>query len=617
MFLYAPRSNVLDVVGSFNKDSIGRHGGSIDEESALALFNKHSETVTKAIEDLRLFREFPLMGTTNNGREISLSGVASVPEELRDDSAALYTDSTKYLPLWPFILIDSSSHTVALNLNDISNIEDANRRTTYVGAMTKEKREFATSDEDKLAIRIVAALKDKLGPLVEGQRRVVLDSFGDYEEAIRDFSGREWLFKGVKTFIESRGQSLFLIVGQPGVGKSAFMKKFPDLAKQYDPKGQLLSVSSQFFITHNNTMRNTVFACLRHIEQELQQGATVKLRSNRDEEPQSEPQKSVHRLQLLFDQICRADADYWEKPIPIFIDGVDELKPEEIKQFVEAVNSLRGIPNIRLVITSRDIAELENLQKPDRRLQLERDACHRADLFNFARCRLGRLGWNDESVKELIEKTDGYFLFLVMVIRDVQLGLLTKENLGSLPRGLEAYYKSILDLRMKDRFNHEGIGWRTVGFTILKLICVARTPLNREQLSNFCGREIAQIRQALELMQELLKQGGEHDGYRLFHLSLQEFIRTEYGDELKEANRLIIRYYEAIIDKGEYGRLDAYFFCHIQHHIEEAEEWEFLDKILLDTEVYRYQCYWTPREPEDLLALDDGTRIVFKGFLDY
>lgn len=601
-FLHAPRSQFLQAVGSFNNDSIGRHGGSFDEESALALFNKHAESVTKAVENLRLFKEFPLMGTTSDGREISLCGVSALPAELRDDSAVLYDNGSKYLSLWPFILIDSSSHTVALNLIDISNTEDANRRVTYVGAMTKEKREFATSDEDKLAIRIFAALKDKLGLLVEGPRRAVLDSFTDYEEKVRDFSGRDWLFRDVKTFIETPGQSLFLIVGQPGVGKSAFMKKFPDLAEQYDPEGRLLSVSSQFFITYNNTMRNNVVACLQHIEQELQQAATVKLRSDRDHEPQTEPQKSVYRLQILLDQIRNADPNYYDLPIPIFIDGVDELGPEEIRPFVEAVNSLRAISNIKLVITSRDIAELQNLHEPDQRLQLEKDARHRADLFHYAQSRLAVLGWEDRFVEELIEKTDRYFLYLVMVIRDVQLGQMTKEELGSLPSGLEAFYESTLKFRLQARFEHRRIGWGTLGFKILKLICIAQRPFNQRQLANFCGREIAQVRQALDLMQELLICDDEDGGYKFFHLSIQQHIESHYADELTEAHRLIVDYYRRVLPDKNGALLDDYFHRYIHEHIRAAGAFEVFEEFICNPDFHQQRVAWfvTPCENPEI-----------------
>ena len=337
-FLPAPRSRFLDAVGSFNTDySHKRHGGSLDEESAFALFNKHAESVTKALENLRPFKEFPLTGTTNEGRKISLCGVSSMPAETQNDSAAINHNGSEYLSLWPFILIDSSSHTVALNLNDISRTEDGSKRAIYVGASTNETHDLAMSDKDELAKRIFTALNDKLGHLVDGPEITPLDTFSDYEEKIRDFSGRRWLFDDIKTFIQTSGQSLFLIVGQPGTGKSTFMKKFPQLRDECEAADLDLSVSAQFFFTHDRMDRYTVERCLHHILAELEKKTGIKLRSKSEDEPHSEPERILYRLEQFFAQIQRDDESYKYLPIPIFIDGVDELKPGEIKPFVEGV----------------------------------------------------------------------------------------------------------------------------------------------------------------------------------------------------------------------------------------------------------------------------------------
>ncbi len=566
-FLSAPRSQFLQVVGSFNYDSIGRHGGSLDEESAFALFNKHAESVTKALENLRPFKEFPLTGTTNEGRKISLCGVSSMPAETQNDSAAINHNGSEYLSLWPFILIDSSSHTVALNLNDISRTEDGNKRAIYVGASTNETHDLAMSDKDELAKRIFTALNDKLGHLVDGPEITPLDTFSDYEEKIRDFSGRCWLFNDIKTFIETPVQSLFLIVGQPGTGKSTFMKKFPQLRDECQATDLDLSVSAQFFFTHDRMDRYTVERCLHHILAELEKNTSIRLRSKSENEPHSEPERILYRLEHFFPQIQKDDESYKYLPIPIFIDGVDELRPGEINPFVEAVNSLRTIPNIKLVITSRDIDELQNLHEPDQRLQLEKDPRHRADLFNYAQFRLAVLGWEDQFVRELIEKTDGIFLYLTCVINDFRNGLMTKEEIGSLPSGLEGYYESILKHRLPARFEHRRIGWNGLGFKILKLICIAQRPFNRKQLANFCDRSIRQVQQALDLMQELLICDGEDGGYKFFHLSIQEFIKSRYKGELTEAHGWIVDYYVACLKDGRDDRIDEYFCFHGYSHL--------------------------------------------------
>ncbi len=591
-FLHAPRSRFLDAVGSFNADDIGRHGGSVDEEAALALFNKHAESVTKAVENLRLFKEFPLMGTTSDGREISLCGVSSLPAELRDDSAALYDNGSKYLSLWPFILIDSSSHTVALNLNDISRTEDGNKRAIYVGASTNNSHDLAMSDIGELAKRIFAALKDKLGLLVEGPRRADLDSFADYDEKIRDFSGRRWLFDDIKTFIETPVQSFFLIVGQPGTGKSTFMKKFPQLRDERQATDLDLSVSAQFFFTHDRMDRYTVERCLHHILAELEKSTGIRLRSKSENEPHLEPERILYRLEQFFAQIQQDDESYKYLPIPIFIDGVDELKPGEIKPFVEAINSLRSIPNIKLVITSRDIDELQNLHEPDQRLQLEKDPRHRADLFNYAQFRLSVLGWEDQFVRELIEKTDGIFLYLTCVINDVRNELMVKEEIGSLPSGLEGYYESILKHRMPARFAAHGIDWEDVGFRILKLICVAGRSLSRRELAHFCGQDMQHVARPLDLLRELLRFDNKPGEVDFFHLSLRDYIAKHYEEELEDAHKLIVNFYRRALEKHGSGRLDDYFHRYIHEHIKAAGALDIFEELVCNPNFHQQRVAW-------------------------
>jgi hypothetical protein len=340
-------------------------------------------------------------------------------------------------------------------------------------------------------------------------------------ERVRSIVGREFVRTAVRDLLMSPSfpSGYILIRGEPGIGKTSIMCALAN-------EGGYLH---HFNIEPQNIRSSRSF--LENICAQL----VVRHKLNHPTLPPSAGENSAFLSQLLAEAAATAD-----KPIVILVDAIDEAEsdsdnanrlylPPTLPDHVYFIVSSREQADYRLFVDRREDIYLrdddpENLT--DVRLFiadfLERNA-------NAMRGRVESWGITvDAFVDELVERSQGNFMYLVHVLNDIRDGRLTRktiESISALPRGLQAYYqRNWRAMRAQDRARFEQIFE-----PVLRLLATVREPVSLDYLQDLTRLDSARIREVIESWQQFLNPVEEEGElrYRIYHLSFQNFLAEE------------------------------------------------------------------------------------------
>ncbi|EEU43619.1 uncharacterized protein NECHADRAFT_11637, partial [Fusarium vanettenii 77-13-4] len=262
------------------------------------------------------------------------------------------------------------------------------------------------------------------------------------------------------TWLESKGQPIYWIAGKPGSGKSTLMKFIAsdesptrDSLKQWQPDVQVLS---HYFWLAGSPMQNNIkgFLCslVYQVLSRDMSSSLALLESNPDIKRKSgaadwDPTELGRILLSLAYQPGKAFC--------IFIDGLDELSPEESpRDLIDIITKLQS-PQVKLCLSSRPEPAMRMylghyptlpmhafIRDDIRRYAegiLNRAMSHRNDVFEVNRL-----------VNEVSSEADGVFLWAVLVARSLERGIekgdslqLLEERLHQMPKSLSELYSSM------------------------------------------------------------------------------------------------------------------------------------------------------------------------------
>ena len=340
-------------------------------------------------------------------------------------------------------------------------------------------------------------------------------------ERVRSFVGREFVRNAVKALLMSSTfpSGYILIRGEPGIGKTAVMCALAN-------EGGYLH---HFNIAPQNIRSSRAF--LENICAQL----VVRYGLSHPTLPPSVGEDSAFLSQLLAEA-----ADVADKPIVILVDAIDEAEnsahdanrlflPPTLPEGVYCIISSREQVDYRLLVDRREDIYLR-----------DDDPANLADIRLFvmgflerdAETMHGRVAsWNVTSeafVDELVDRSQGNFMYLVHVLGDIRDGRLTPNNIESikkLPRGLQAYYqRNWRTMRSQDpsRFDQ-------VFEPVLRLLATVREPVTLDYLEDLTRLDPARIREVIASWRQFLNETEEAGSplYRVYHLSFQDFLAEE------------------------------------------------------------------------------------------
>lgn len=386
---------------------------------------------------------------------------------------------------------------------------------------------------DRLVAGIDAAVGGKPLPLRRWHHCLpILDFATQLHEKRQGFVGRDWLIDEIDAWRNaSSSERALLIVGDPGIGKSAFVAEMIHL-----------NLSDRVLAYHvcraddPETLRPSTFlmsltgmiACRLPAFAELLEAPHFQELFD----PETLPERPAH----VFDQGLIAALHQLPAPPDgiryLLIDALDEAlnAVEGQLDIVSLVKSrLERFPAwLRIVATTRREPDVLN------RLSGLRAACidaHRQENLNdidrFIEARLQsaemteRLADSGVPVAVVQQKlrasADGNFLYASQALQDIERDNYTFDRLDELPNGLNGRYLSFFERAFP---NENSYGPARI---VLEVLLAAQRPLTRAQIERSVSfNSVYALNHVLSKLSTFLDTGG--DGVRIYHKSLSDWL---------------------------------------------------------------------------------------------
>lgn len=259
----------------------------------------------------------------------------------------------------------------------------------------------------------------------------------------------------------SSTDAIYWISGKPGSGKTTVVKYIlaDKRTKKYlDIWCPGCAIVSHYFWLPGSPMQRNIEGLLCSLLYQLLKtnlNALMEVMSSLSGSKSSHTDWSHAELQS---SVAKA-LDWYKNGVCIFLDGIDEIKPEDgtkdgIPEFLDWAIELSQRSKIKLVLASRpDPHILETRLSKYPRLRLQ--DLNYQDLLKYAG---GRVSIPEEDVSahtidliwSLADKAEGVFLWLILAIKSVNEGLRNddsvetlQERIDCLPQGLDSLYKDM------------------------------------------------------------------------------------------------------------------------------------------------------------------------------
>lgn len=357
---------------------------------------------------------------------------------------------------------------------------------------------------------------------VSPQIRQSVRDFGRFiTEKTDAFVGREWVFERFAEFQEEHPRGYFVLEGDPGIGKSALAAEVVrrnGYPHHFNIRAEGITGAEDFF---RNICAQLATAFDLH-------GAAL---------VEGVDQGRRHFKELLEMIVSK----YPDEKVTIVIDALDEAVPLDA-----GVNPLylplAVPPGIYILATSRRGSSLR-VDCEIETLSIEQDdAGNLADVRAFVESYVDRPGVSryrqafglskQDFVEELVEKSQGNFMYLRFVLPEIESGVYQEREPGSLPEGLAGYYQDHWQ-RMRAR---DETHWFDYQLPVLMALSSVKGPVPLDLLAQFAGvSEQARVSSVLTewdafLYKRDLSVGGQGDlqkHYRLYHDSFRDFIAAK------------------------------------------------------------------------------------------
>lgn len=450
---------------------------------------------------------------------------------------------------------------------------------------------------------------------------VALDFGSDIRRLTGDFTGREWLLKEVDAWLKRRGERFFILTGEPGVGKSAFAAWLTRMRKDIAawhfciagrndtivPNTVLRSLGAQlghYLPDYGKALANTIKPEKVSIDVKVYAKKMTggKLTGVIIEHLHASDPKDVLEITLRAPLAALPAPD---SPRILLIDSLDEAIT--YRRDLNLVTLLSGLddlpPWVRILCTSRpERSALCYFDGLSAHIFAAESKMNLEDVEQYITNRVGRkamqariktAGKNPEDLSAKLKDEDfhkGNFLFMKILLDDIEAGRQSLEDLNALPKSINEIYHGFLR-----RFKAQ---WEKRYQPILGILAVAREPISEAYLSNFTRIKRTQMRQSLgEIIQFLdeheveFKDGTKEKTYELYHRSFRDYLLDE--ERNVDFWCAPVDGHQSIADscwalyRNKWSSCSPYGMRHLPYHMNCARQFERLKLCLLDFEWLR------------------------------
>ena len=326
------------------------------------------------------------------------------------------------------------SHIQWLDMSDWKKHEDEGFDSEYFQEKFRQIAEMIETPENERFNGEITKLKEALEPISSISRIKSLTQ--------KEMYGRRWLYEKIEEWDKTSDQRLFWIVAGPGFGKSMFAA---NLQEQYNARIPAIQFVEWGKPDHSNPCRilkNLAFQlAVRYPEYRtfvLQQPDVINKKLNEKNEDEL--------FDLLFCESSWMKIDGGQENVWVLIDALDEANDKFDNKIAQTLaRHMDRMPQwMRFILTSRDDSKVRlPLQKYHPQIfDLEEYVKEKnsEDLLLYVRGELENLHPTEGQVKQIVEKSQGVFLYLSLCVEGIHNGEYSLEYLDKLPDGLNGYY---------------------------------------------------------------------------------------------------------------------------------------------------------------------------------
>ncbi|HEV7669204.1 MAG TPA: CHAT domain-containing protein [Thermoanaerobaculia bacterium] len=343
------------------------------------------------------------------------------------------------------------------------------------------------------------------------------------------FVGRTWVLSEIDRFLSETPHGVFLLQGEPGIGKSSVMAELVrrhGWVHHFNIRAQGLQSAADFLAN----VCAQLIAAYRLNWTSLPPEATT----------------NGHFFLEVLDKVS-AGLGPGEKAT-LVVDALDEAVRDPSAPDANLLFLPRRLPpGIHLILSSRPGGSPLLLDFEPRTFEIrqnDRDNLHDIRELLSRRLSPGLLAWAGEQrleavdfIEKMVERSQGNFMYLRHVLPEIEAGTYQDLHFDQLPKGLARYYEDHWR-RIKARDEEAWFAWK---LPVLEALTVVQEPISLRLVARFAGVEdTRRVQAVLDQWREFLYQtetedpesGKRQKRYRLYHASFQEFIAAK--DEVKE-----------------------------------------------------------------------------------
>jgi hypothetical protein len=402
----------------------------------------------------------------------------------------------------------------------------------------------------------------------------------------KGFCGRQWLYDAVETWRQDAAQNshLFWIMGEPGVGKSAFAAQLTHTRSDAVIAAQFCEWDKPDHRNAPQVVKSIAFQLATRLPDYRKILLTL------PEIADLTRKNAAELFDYLLANPLRSVINGGRERYLIVIDALDEAGDGGRNPLVEMLaHNAPHLPDwLGLVVTSRPECDVKSSLQALNPFPLDtKSESNRVDIRDYLRHQLASRLQNrpdaDHLVEQILEKSEGVFLYVERFCDDLQHNHISLDHPGQFPRGLGGMFDKYFKRQFPDLEQ-----FRRNVRPALRAILAAREPLPVEilqRLFNWQDEELRDFSRPIASLFPVTMETG-HEVIKPYHKSLADWLVDEakagaYFVSPKEGHRMLADSGWLAFEAGSRS-LPLYFIAHLLYHLLACEEWSRTELLLTD-----------------------------------
>ena len=421
------------------------------------------------------------------------------------------------------------SHIQWLDMSDWKEHENEGFDSEYFQEKFRQIAEMIETPENERFNGEITQLKEALEPISSISRIRALTE--------KEMYGRKWLYEKIEDWDKNSTQRLFWIVAGPGFGKSMFAANLQELYNARIPAIQFVEWGKPDHSNPCRILKNLAFQlAVRYPEYRtfvLQQPDVINKKLNEKNEDEL--------FDLLFCESTWMKIDGGQENVWVLIDALDEANDVYGNRIAQTLaRHMDRMPQwMRFILTSRDDSKVRlPLQKYHPQVfDLEEYVKEKnsEDLLLYVRGELEKFNPTEEQVKQIVDKSQGVFLYLSLCVEGIHKGEYSLDHLDKLPNGLNGYYYEFFTRQ----FGNEMERYKKEIAPVLQLMVAVKKNLQLMFIKYLLGitdSKLYEVCASLEHICRITNENGQ-EVLSFFHNSVENWLTSHKNSGIFYASK--------------------------------------------------------------------------------